>query len=91
MADDALNQDFTGQLASYKKDDLKALAIALGLSDNNGTNTQLLSRIEDHFKAHPELKKNSRFSGLFNRASQSGRHAAPNLNRAALNILTSHD
>ena len=51
VADDALNRDFTGRLTSYKKDDLRALAIALSISDK-GTNVELLSRIEDCFKTN---------------------------------------
>ena len=66
MADDALNRDFTGHLMSYKKDNLQALAIALSIS-NKGTNSELLSRIEDCFKTNTNLKNNSRFSGLFSK------------------------
>lgn len=60
VADDALNQSFTGRIKSYKKDDLRALALALSLSDK-GTNSELSSRINDYFNTHPDLKKNSRF------------------------------
>ena len=67
VADDALNCVFVGRLASYKKDDLKALALSLALSDK-GTNQELLSRIQDYFDAHPDLKNNTRFSGLFQSA-----------------------
>ena len=66
VADDALNRDFSGRLTSYKKDDLRALAIALSISDK-GTNGELVSRIEDCFKTNPNLKNNSRFSGLFSK------------------------
>ena len=58
VADDALNCVFVGQLASYKKDDLKVLALSLELSDK-GTNQELLSWIQDYFDAHPNLKKNT--------------------------------
>ena len=66
VANDALNRDFEGRLTSYKKDDLRALAIALSVSDK-GTNGELLSRIEDCFKKNPDLKNNSRFSSLFSK------------------------
>ncbi|KAI9451760.1 hypothetical protein BJY52DRAFT_1351298, partial [Lactarius psammicola] len=67
IADDALNRDFTGRLAAYKKDDLRALAIAVSVSDK-GTNAELLARILDHFEQNPDMKHNSRFSGLFNKS-----------------------
>ena len=67
VADDALNRVFVGRLASYKKDDLKVLALSLALSDK-GTNQELLSWIQDYFDAHPNLKNNTRFSGLFKSA-----------------------
>ena len=66
VADDALNRDFAGRLMSYKKDNLQALAIALSIS-NKGTNSGLLSHIEDCFKTNTKLKNNSRFSGLFSK------------------------
>ena len=66
VANDALNRDFEGRLTSYKKDDLRALAIALSISDK-GTNSELLSRIDDCFKKSPNLKNNSRFSNLFSK------------------------
>ncbi|KAI0004650.1 hypothetical protein BJV74DRAFT_763261, partial [Russula compacta] len=47
------------------------LAIALSLS-NKGTNAKLLSCINDCFESHPELQKNSRFSGLFTHKGSSG-------------------
>jgi hypothetical protein len=47
IADDALNRDFTGRMAAYKKVDLRGLAIAVGVSDK-GTNAELLAWIEDH-------------------------------------------
>ena len=67
IADDVLNQNFTGQMVAYKKDNLSALAIAIGVPDK-GTNTELLARIEGHFEQHPDLKHNLRFSGLFNKS-----------------------
>jgi hypothetical protein len=68
VAEDSPNQDSMGQLASYKKDDLRLLAIALSLNDK-GTNNELQSHIDAHFKAHPDVQKNSQFSGLFNKGS----------------------
>ncbi|KAH9007832.1 hypothetical protein EDB85DRAFT_1901722 [Lactarius pseudohatsudake] len=79
IADDALNHDFTGRLATYKKDDLRALAIAISMSDK-GTNSELQARILDHFQRQPDLQRNSRFSGLFTksiRAPQRKGTAAP--------------
>ncbi len=55
---------FTGRIASFRKDDLRALALALSISDK-GTNAELLTRIQDFFDTHPDLKLNSRFSSLF--------------------------
>jgi hypothetical protein len=75
IADDALNRDFTGRMAAYKKVNLRALAIAIGVSDK-GTNAELLSRIEDHFEQHPDSKFNSR-SGLFNKSAHSAQRKGP--------------
>jgi len=61
---DSMSRIFVGRLSSYKKGDLRALAVALVLSDK-GTNAELLSRIKDHLDQHPELQSNQRFSGLF--------------------------
>jgi hypothetical protein len=61
---DGMSQIFIGRLSSYKKGDLRALAVALVLSDK-GTNAELISRIKDHLDQHPELQSNQRFSGLF--------------------------
>jgi hypothetical protein len=66
IADNAINRDFTGRLASYKKDDLRALAIAISVSDK-GTNAELTARILDQFEQNPDMKQNSRFSCLFNK------------------------
>ncbi|KAH9065409.1 hypothetical protein EDB87DRAFT_1066441 [Lactarius vividus] len=66
IADDAMNRVFTGRLGAYKKDDLRALAIAVAVSDK-GTNAELLARIEDQFEQYRDLKYNSRFSGIFNK------------------------
>ncbi|KAH9015204.1 hypothetical protein EDB85DRAFT_2211933 [Lactarius pseudohatsudake] len=67
IAEDALNRNFTGRLAAYKKNDLRALSIALSVSDK-GTNAELLSRIQSCFEQNPDLKRNSRFYGLFNKS-----------------------
>jgi len=76
VADDALHREFTGRISSYKKNDLRALSIALGISDK-GTNVELTTQIRDHFDQHPESWENPRFSRLIvtTRASQKG-HAA---------------
>ena len=58
---------------SYKKGDLRALALALSISDK-GTNSELLSRIDDCFHAKPDLKINSRFSGLFSKQRKTSDH-----------------
>ena len=76
IADDTLNRDFTGWMAAYRKVDLRALAIAIGVSDK-GTNAELLAWIEDHFKQHPDLKLNSRFLGLFNKSAHSAQRKGP--------------
>ncbi len=72
IAMDAPNRDFTGQLAAYKKDDLRALAIALSISDK-GTNSKLSSRILHCFEQNPDLKHNSWFIGLFKRSTCEGK------------------
>jgi hypothetical protein len=64
-----MNRIFIGQISSYKKGDLHALAVALVLSDK-GTNAELMSRIKDHLDQHPELQSNQRFSGLFLKPNQ---------------------
>ena len=69
IAEDALNRDFTGRMAAYKKCDLRALAVALSLSDK-GTNAELQSRIQNRFEESPDLKRNSRFSGLFKKSKK---------------------
>ena len=64
VVEDGMNRIFVGQLSSYKKGDLRALAIALVLSDK-GTNAELMTRIKDHLDEHPEIQSNQRFSALF--------------------------
>jgi hypothetical protein len=73
VADDSLNRIFTGRITSYKKDDLRALAIALSISDK-GTNNDLSARINNHFQANPDLQRNSRFLGLFNKPQGRSHH-----------------
>jgi hypothetical protein len=64
VAKDSINWIFISWISSYKKGDLRALAVVLVLSDK-GTNSELTSRIKDHLDQHPELQSNQRFSGLF--------------------------
>ncbi|KAF5325486.1 hypothetical protein D9619_009916 [Psilocybe cf. subviscida] len=64
VADDAANGKFLGRLSSYKKDDLRALALALGLADQ-GDKKEITARIEAKFGNAPELKTNERYKGLF--------------------------
>ena len=66
VADDAANRTFTGRITSFKKDDLRALALALGLSDKGGKK-DINARIDEKFATEPDLKMNIRFSGLFNK------------------------
>jgi hypothetical protein len=63
VTDDASNREFTGWISSYKKNDLWALSIALGISDK-GTNAELSSQIKDHFNQHSDTWENPRFAGL---------------------------
>jgi hypothetical protein len=67
VADDAANRAFSGRISSYKKDDLRALALALGLSDEGGKK-DLTTWIEEKFASEPDLKKNMRFLGLFDKS-----------------------
>ena len=73
IVEDALNRDFTGRMAAYKKQDkkcdLQALAVALSLSDK-GTNAELQSRIQSRFEESPDPKQNSQFSGLFKKSKK---------------------
>ena len=98
IAEDALNRDFTGRMAGYKKCDLRALAVALSISDK-GTNAELVSRIQNSFDANPDLKRNSRFSGLFKKSinerrghtsiedpDAEGEHPQPATNHVAVDV-----
>ena len=60
---------------TYRKNDLRALAIALSLSDK-GTNAELLSCIQNSFEQNPDLKQNLQFSGLFDRSTCERKSAA---------------
>ena len=70
----------------YKKDNLRALAIAIGVFDK-GTNAELIARIEGHFEQHPDLKHNSRFLGLFNKSI----HVAPSQIEEEAQSVPSHN
>jgi DDE superfamily endonuclease len=93
VADDAVNRVFTGKISTYKRGDLRALAIALGIADK-GTNADLSSRIKDHLDQHPDLQSNARFSALFiktSRASQKSVAPLPtDLERSGASTSTSH-
>ena len=69
IANDALHHVFTDCISTYKKGDLHALAMALGLS-NQGTNSELSSHIQAHFDTNQDLQENPRYSGLFICGSQ---------------------
>lgn len=74
VADDAANRVFSGRISSYKKDDLRALALALGVSDKDGKK-EITARIEEKFTSEPDLKTNMRFSGLFEKSRARHRNA----------------
>ncbi|PPQ86166.1 hypothetical protein CVT26_002878 [Gymnopilus dilepis] len=69
VAHDAANRYFFGRISSYKKDDLRALALALGVSDE-GHNKDIRARIEEKFNSEPDLANNERFAGLFRRRTR---------------------
>jgi hypothetical protein len=75
--EDGMNRIFIGWLSSYKKGDLRALAIALALSDK-GTNAELMTRIKDHLDEHPEIQSNQRFSALFPKQNRLAQDANAN-------------
>lgn len=64
LANDAMNHNFSGKIKNYKKDDLRALALALKLSDL-GNKEDLNKRINQHFEDHPTEKNIPRFASLF--------------------------
>ena len=83
VVEDGINRIFVGRLSSYKKGDLRALAIALRLSDK-GTNAELMSRIKDHLDQHPGLQSNQRFSGLFPKQNRLAQNTNALINAASL-------
>jgi hypothetical protein len=70
---------------SRRKDDLKAIALALGLSDV-GIIPELVERINSYLASNPELAADPRFQGLF-----SYRNAALETSRKKENPKTSAD
>jgi hypothetical protein len=83
VVEDGMNRIFIGRLSSYKKGDLRALAVALALSDK-GTNAELMSRIKAHLDQHPELQSNQRFSGLFPKQNRPAQDTNALINAALL-------
>jgi hypothetical protein len=81
--EDSINRIFVGRLSSYKKGDLRALAIALRLSDK-GMNAELMSWIKDHLDQHPGLQSNQRFSGLFPKQNRLVQNTNVLINAASL-------
>ena len=59
-----MNRTFSGKFKNYKKDDLRALALALKVSDL-GNKDELNKRINKHFEDHPADKEIPRFASLF--------------------------
>ncbi|KAK2462794.1 hypothetical protein APHAL10511_005185 [Amanita phalloides] len=60
------SQVFTGSLSNKPKADLEDIARALGLLNvGQATRFDLVKSICAHLEAHPELKMNARFTGLF--------------------------
>jgi hypothetical protein len=55
---------FQGPLSKSRKADLEAIADALQVS-KEGTKPILVTRIQDHFKGHPELAADPLFQNLF--------------------------
>jgi len=65
---------FSGSLASKNKSELEDIIVAVGLA--TGRKAEMIQRIQDYFKYHPEDAKSARYSGLFSSARR-GRRAAP--------------
>lgn len=57
--------EFSGPLGSKKRGELEDIVKALGLL-TTGTKAVLQEAIQQHFEAHPDLKSDRRFVGLFN-------------------------
>ncbi|KAF8431186.1 hypothetical protein L210DRAFT_3334054, partial [Boletus edulis BED1] len=65
---------FTGSLSTKNKDDLIDIATALVIS-TDGTKSDVLKAIKDHFEANPELKSDTRFTELFSNRSRGQKRA----------------
>jgi hypothetical protein len=64
------SEPFRGSLTSKNKGDLQEIAGILGLS-KDGTVKNLQARIIAHFDAHPDLRDDPLYTGLFNRTRTS--------------------
>lgn len=74
IVQNAALKTFGEPLASLKrKEDLETLARALRIS-STGTIKEFQDRIKDHLTAHPELRQNPRFQGLFQTQETRRRH-----------------
>lgn len=72
------NEPFSGSLSSKNKNDLEDVALALGVPIADKTlKADIRKAIQDHFEAHPKLKEDPQFSGLFRRSTQSVQGPAP--------------
>lgn len=60
---------FSGALQTQKRAVLADVAWTLGLEET-GTRDDLISRINVHFKSHPDLRESPRYHGLFKRAGR---------------------
>jgi succinylglutamate desuccinylase len=89
VVEDGMNRIFIGRLSSYKKGDLRALAVALALSDK-GTNAELMSQIKAHLDQHLELQSNQRFSGLFPKQNRPTQETNVLINAAAALLPTTY-
>ena len=60
------NEPFSGSLSSKNKTNLEDIALTLGIPFMDKTlKADIWKAIQDHFEAHPELKEDPQFSGLF--------------------------
>jgi len=60
---------FSGRLSSKKVENLRDIAYALAISEE-GTKEALITSIKSNLEAHPELRQNPRFAGLFSNRGQ---------------------
>jgi hypothetical protein len=90
VADDAVNRTFDGRIASYKKNDLRGLALSLCVSDK-GDKKDIKARIEEKFASEPDLKKNVRYSGLFENPRARHRRPRVQTSQAATNAELDSD